>query len=350
MTGRNTHIQNFVRSKLPKSRKAGAALSAVLFAVLGTVVLTGLHSAIGGSGIPLSGARGKAVKSAVGLGSPQVASSPQVVGSSPATSSSAAIRSSHVAGSSLAATASPAADSSPVAGGSYAGSLVLNVTGSRLVSWNRTSTYCPGESWQVPDGTVSVDSSGDATLGTTGALGSCVALISPGSYSSGVIEASIDFPALPNNSRDIADWTSFWLTDQATWPADGEVDAVEFEPNTGLNAVTYHWGTSQSPLKISTDGSTTEGVLPIEGPNLTPGWHVVDIVYAKGFFEVYYDGIQYTSLSNSVVTGSALNILITSSVTPDTSAIEQQLGGPPINSDSSPAILAVKYVKVWSFK
>jgi hypothetical protein len=77
---------------------------------------------------------------------------------------------------------------------------------------------------------------------------------------------------------------------------------------------------------------------------------VVDIVYTKGFFAVYYDGKKFTSLSSSVVTGAPLNILVTTSVTPDTMQIEQQLGNAPQNSDSSPAAMAVKYVKVWSFK
>lgn len=45
-----------------------------------------------------------------------------------------------------------------------------------------------------------------------------------------------------------------------------------------------------------------------------------------------------------------MNILITTSVTPDTAQIEQQLGNAPQNSDSSPAAIAVKYVKVWAFK
>jgi hypothetical protein len=30
--------------------------------------------------------------------------------------------------------------------------------------------------------------------------------------------------------------------------------------------------------------------------------------------------------------------------------MEQQIGGPPLNSDSSPATLAVKYVRVWSYR
>ena len=74
---------------------------------------------------------------------------------------------------------------------------------------------------------MSTDSDGDATLSTTGKPGSCVGIVSPGAYSSGVIEADIDFPALPGKPGTIANWTAFWMTNQAAWPVDGEIDAVE---------------------------------------------------------------------------------------------------------------------------
>ena len=238
----------------------------------------------------------------------------------------------------------------PVAGAGYAGPVVLNSTGSRLASWNQTSSFCTQESWETPSGMVSNDRFGDAMVAVNGQDGSCAGLISPQAYSSAVIEAFIYFPPLPGSSGTIADWTSVWLTNQANWPADGELDAVEAEPATGVNAVAYHWGSAGSPQSMSTDGFAQGGTLPKDGPNLTPGWHVVDIVYTKGFFAVYYDGKEYTSLSSSIVTGAPVNILITTSVTPDNMQIEQQLGNAPQNSDSSPAAMAVKYVKVWSFK
>jgi hypothetical protein len=234
----------------------------------------------------------------------------------------------------------------PVAGSltHYAGSLELDASGSELASWNQTSSFCTSPSWSVPDGTVSTDSAGDATLTMTGKPGSCVAIISPGAYSSGVVEADIDFPALPGAPRTIADWTSFWLTNQEEWPADGEIDAVEASPASGVNAVSYHWGTHQSPRTVSTSDSPG---IRAAGSNLTPGWHIVDVVFTKGYFAVYYDGRIFASLRSSVVTGSPLNILLTSSVTPG--AAEKTIGGTPKNSDSSPATLAIKYLKVWSY-
>jgi hypothetical protein len=197
---------------------------------------------------------------------------------------------------------------------------------------------------------VSTDSGGDSVLETTGKAGSCAGLISPGAYSSAVIEAYIYLPPLPGKQNTIADWTSLWLTNQAAWPVDGELDAVEAEPVTGVNATTWHWGSADSLKSMSTDGFAKDGTLPIDGPNLKPGWHVVDIVYTKGYFAVYYDGKEFTSLHSSAVTGSPLNILISTSVTPDISQVEQAIGGPPLNSDSSPVGMAVKYVKIWSLK
>jgi hypothetical protein len=236
----------------------------------------------------------------------------------------------------------PAPKASPA---DYAGSLELDASGSELASWNQTPTFCSQPAWSVPDGTVAAGSAGGATLTMTGNPGSCVAIISPGAYSSGVVEADIDFPALPGAPGTIADWTSFWLTNQAKWPVDGEIDAVEAEPASGINAVSYHWGTERSPLDMSTDNAS----ITAAGPNLTPGWHVVDVVFTKGFFAVYYDGKEFASSRNSVITGSPLSILLNSSVTPSTKAVEKTIGGKPKNSDSSPATVAIKYLKVWAY-
>lgn len=232
---------------------------------------------------------------------------------------------------------------------SYAGQLELKASGAQVASWDQTSGYCRQLSWTKPDGTVSTGPAGDAELSTTGKPGSCVAVITPRAYSSGVIEADIDFPALPGKQGTIANWTAFWLTNQARRPADGEINAVEADPVTGVNAVSYHWGTKKKPLDMSTDGLARDGKIPVAGPNLTPGFHVVDIVFTKDFFAVYYDGKEYASSHSSVITGAPLNILFTSAVTPKTRAVEKGIGGTPKNSDRSPATVAVKYLDVWAY-
>jgi hypothetical protein len=246
---------------------------------------------------------------------------------------------------------SPPPSSPPPVGAaaSYAGPLQLNASGAELASWNQTPSFCPEVSWGVPDGAVSTDDAGNALLTTTGKTGSCVGIISPGAYPSGVVEAYIDFPALPGKPGTIADWTAFWLTNQEKWPVDGEIDAVETEPATGVNAVSYHWGKQGKPLEASTDGFAPNGKIPVAGPNLTPGWHVVDVVFTKGFFAVYYDGKEFASSRSSVITGAPLNILLNSSVTPSTKSVEKTIGGKPKNSDSSPATMEIKYLKVWSY-
>jgi hypothetical protein len=232
---------------------------------------------------------------------------------------------------------------------SFAGAVVLNASGAELASWNQTSSYCRQTSWTVPDGAVTTDPAGDAQLDTTGKPGSCVAIASPHAYTSGVVEADIYFPALPGKPGTIANWTAFWLANQAKWTADGEIHAVESEPLTGVNAVSYRWGARSKPRHMSTDGLAADGKIPVTAPNLTPGFHVVDVVFAKGFFAVYYDGHEYASARSSVITGAPLNILLTSAVTPNTSAVRKGIGGKPKNSDSSPATVEIKYLNVWAY-
>jgi hypothetical protein len=237
----------------------------------------------------------------------------------------------------------------PMGGASYAGSLILNATGAQLTAWNATSSYCPQTPGFVPDGTVGTDASGNVTLTTTSTPGSCAALISTGAYASNVVEADMYFPALPGQPGSIANWTGLWMTDGATWPVDGEIDATESEPVNGVDSVSWHSGTTDQPFVASTDGFFPD-TLPKESDNITPGWHTVDIVYTKGFFAVYYDGKQYTSYTSDNVTGSPLNIYLTMVNTPDTSYIQQRIGGNPVNSDGSSPTYSVKDVRVWSYK
>jgi len=246
-------------------------------------------------------------------------------------------------------TVSAPSSPTPLAGAQYAKSLILNDAGARLKSWNKTPSDCPANPGYFADGAVTADSSGAIKLTTTSKRGSCVALVSPGAYSSDVIEADIYFPALPGQPGTIANWTAFWLTDGPAWPKAGELDAVEVEPVDATNAVTWHSGTASSLFTVSTSPYFPPR-LPAKAANLKPGWHTVDIVYTSGFFAVYYDGRMYTSYSGSQVTGSPLNIYLTMINTPDNSWVRQRIGGPPVNSVSSPATLAVKYLRIWSYR
>jgi hypothetical protein len=335
MAVRDKGVPGLAEATPPRLSRARVALYAALLALAGTAVFLGVQAGTSSPG-------GTIV----------------VIPPPPAVTLGAQADSSGVVTATATAAARPAAQPSPhallspppVAGAKYAGKVVLNATGADLKSWNDTSSFCTEDDWEVPDGSVYTDSSDDAVLATTGKAGSCAGLVSPQAYSSAVIEAYVYFPPLPGRSGTIADWSSLWLTNQSAWPADGELDAVEAEPATGVNAVAWHWGSADAEQSVSTDGYAQDGTLPREGPNLTPGWHVVDIVYTQGFFAVYYDSKLYTSMTSDAITGAALNVLITTSVTPDNGEVEQTIGSAPVNSDSSPAGLAVKYVKVWSYK
>ena len=236
----------------------------------------------------------------------------------------------------------------PLGGASHAGPLELSASGAQLAAWDHTSSQCAQASWELPNGTVATDSSGNVELTVPGETGSCGALVSPQTYSSGVIEADIDFPALPGHPNVIANWTSFWMTNSAHWPTYGELDAAEAEPIDGVTDVTWHSGSAANLFSASTEFASTR--LPRYSKNLTPGWHTVDIVYTQGYFAIYYDGTEFTSYTSANVPGDPLNILFSTSVAPNNTAVDNEIGGTPVNSDSSPATYKLKYVKVWSFK
>jgi len=247
-----------------------------------------------------------------------------------------------------AGSAAAATGPAPVGGAKYAKALVLNDAGAKLATWNRTQPFCSPDPGYLANGAVRAGSGNVLSLTTSGTPGSCVALISPGTVSSGVIESRIYFPALPGHPGTIANWTGFWLSGP-NWPADGELDAAEVEPVDATNAVTWHSGTAANLFSKST-APYFPPRLPIESPNLKPGWHTVDIVYTKGEFAVYYDGRRYTHYVSSNVTGRPLNIYFTMTDTPDNSWVESRIGGPPINSSPQAATMTVQYLRIWSFR
>jgi hypothetical protein len=225
---------------------------------------------------------------------------------------------------------------------SYEGSLVLSKTGAGLAAWQSPST-CTGHGWAA-DGTVATGPGGNLLLTTTGHADSCAALASPGTVSSAVIQAEIYFPACPGKPGVIANWDAFWLADAAAWPEAGELDGVETQPPSGVNAVSWHSGTDEKgtpSYNVSTvnDGWFHGTPLPTSTKNLTPGWHTVDIVYTKGFFAVYYDGKLYAHFANSNVTGDPLTIYLTTDTDPHSQ-----------NDATSPVTIKVQYVKIWSYK
>lgn len=112
---------------------------------------------------------------------------------------------------------------------------MLNATGATLTSWNQTSSFCSGQSWEVGDGTVSTDSSGVAVLATTGKAGSC------GAHQPGRLlvrrDRGVHLPSGTARRAGHRRRLDVGLADQpGDLAVDGEMDAVEAEPVTGVNA------------------------------------------------------------------------------------------------------------------
>jgi hypothetical protein len=240
------------------------------------------------------------------------------------------------------ASARPKPASTTPAVTSYEGALQLSKTGAGLAAWASPST-CTGHNWAA-DGTVATGPGGNLLLTTTGHADSCAALASPGTVSSAVIQAEIYFPACPGKPGSIANWTAFWLADAASWPEAGELDAVETQPPTGVNAASWHSGAAvrgTPTYNVSTvnDGWFHGTPLPTSTANLTPGWHTVDIVYTKGFFAVYYDLKLYAHFASSNVTGDPLTIYLTTDVDPHSD-----------NDATTPVTIKVQYLKIWAYK
>jgi hypothetical protein len=163
-------------------------------------------------------------------------------------------------------------------------------TGSELAAspWN-DPTNDPGNCAPNPS-QVSVNSSGYAELTTNGDVGNCVSIESPHEYPTVdgyVYEADIYFSTWEN-------WSSFWMYGN-DWPQDGEIDSVE--ANLDNNYVTWHYGTNNT---TEGTGSWNNTVLTPTGPNIAPGWHIVDIAFGGNRIQVFYDGYSYLTLPETL--------------------------------------------------
>jgi Glycosyl hydrolases family 16 len=197
---------------------------------------------------------------------------------------------------------------------SQVGKLLVNDTGVDLARW----------SGRQHGGSVT-DHNGVLGLSTSGAPRNGYSIISPNTYTSGIIEARIYFPGGTNGK--IADWPAFWLSSAwsgaVSWPDGGEMDLAE-----GLHGdlcVTYHYGVNGRSVSTWPFGVTS-----------APGWHVVTGVWSAGQWDVYYDGKLAKAISGSFVVNDPMNIIL--------SAYQ----GRPGNHPGVPATLEVSYLRVWS--
>jgi hypothetical protein len=158
---------------------------------------------------------------------------------------------------------------------------------SQLLAWGPGSNdpgNCPPNPGEIQGNSANI------TLFTTGASNDCTDLQSPHAYPTTdgyVYEADIYFSSAKN-------WGGFWMYGN-DWPADGEIDALE--TNLETNYVSYHFADSSGQ---GVEYSTANGSLTADSPNITPGWHVVDISFGNGDISVWYDGKQYVNVPKNI--------------------------------------------------
>jgi hypothetical protein len=197
---------------------------------------------------------------------------------------------------------------------SQVGQLLVNDTGDDLASWPRQ---------QRGTGGTMTHSNGVLSLSTSGANNNGYSIISPKTYTSGIFEARIYFPAASDGK--VADWPAFWLSsawaNATPFPNGGEADLAEAMG--GDLMVTYHYGANNSQL-----GSY--------GITSTPGWHTITGVWKTGEWDIYYDGKLVKTLNSGVVVNDPMNVIFTQ--------YQGNLGLQP----GVPATMQVQYLRIWS--
>ncbi len=195
-----------------------------------------------------------------------------------------------------------------------------------LLTWR----YLPGTTTPVTNGGYPMSSAasprhvsaaaGVLTLACTNP-DDCGVIQSPAKFptASGVIEARVRFSG--NGAKAFADWSALWLYGDS-WPANGEIDAVETQY--GNSYVSYHYATGGGDTQASTDPWTypvkkvqlsPENTAPLPvPPNIVPdAWTVVDIAFGRDaaapnyyYADVYYNGALYCRIAGAYVTGAPM--------------------------------------------
>jgi beta-glucanase (GH16 family) len=123
----------------------------------------------------------------------------------------------------------------------------------------------------------------------------------------------------PGNGDRIADWPAFW-SDGSSYPADGEIDAVE-----GLGgSPCYHFHYS---------GGTAGGCTTVRGA--ASGWHTYAADWERGSIAYYYDGHEVGHTTTGVTSAPMYLVL--------NLGVSSRLSPPPV----APAAMRVDYVRVW---
>lgn len=225
--------------------------------------------------------------------------------------------------------ASPARAASPA----HAGTTVVRPLPAALSGHTRvTASYSAAELYEwryYPGTTIPVDNgsgpcensrsprgvtlrSAGVVLSATGSR-ECGNIQSPAKIptASGVVQARVKFSGVGSTAR-LADWAAMWLYGD-NWPANGEIDAVEAQ--FGTSFVTYHYGTAARPLSASDEpagwGQAVQLTAQKGTKDITPGWHTVDIAFARHEADVYYDGRLYQRISGAYVTNKPMYLAFT---------------------------------------
>jgi hypothetical protein len=178
-------------------------------------------------------------------------------------------------------------------------------TGAQIAAWGPGAND-PGNCTNPNKSEISVNSAGDAVLKTSGATGDCVNLQSPHTYPTtdgSVYETYADF-------SNWTQWDSFWMYG-SNWPTAGEIDATE--GGDGINAISYHYEGTDGAAQMSScndnngcDSSATPLTTEPNNPEISPGWHTIDISFGGcgagcGAIDVWYDGKLYGTVSGTDV-------------------------------------------------
>jgi hypothetical protein len=178
-------------------------------------------------------------------------------------------------------------------------------TGAQIAAWGPGSN-APGNCTSPNTSEISTNSSGYAVLKTSGATGDCVDLESPHTYPTVdgyVYETYVNF-------SNWTQWDSFWMYG-SNWPLAGEIDATE--GGDGINAISYHYEGANGPASESScndtngcDSSATPLTTEPRNPEISPGWHTIDISFGTcgsgcGAIDVWYDGQLYGTVSGANV-------------------------------------------------
>lgn len=148
----------------------------------------------------------------------------------------------------------------------------------------------------TPNKSAFVNAAGLAEIDTSGADGDCVSLQSPVPMAT---KPGTVWEWLGTFSS-FQDWPALWLYGQR-WPEQGEIDAVEGGP--GASSVTWHQAGNYT---IGPDPWDSRRVSLAGGPDIQAGVPTaVDISFTTAGVDVYYNGVLYVHIPESVTTSGS---------------------------------------------